>query len=139
VKVLLDTNVLSEVQRPQANPLVLARLAATPSDDKFLSVVTIGEITAGIERLQTGKRRRDLEQWLAEAVRDFADRILPVDLETARAWGAVTARAAAAGRVVHAADGLIAATAVRHGLHVMTRNTSDFLGTGALLIDPWQP
>ena len=139
MKVLLDTNVLSEAQRPQASPLVLARLAAIPSDDLFLSVVTIGEVTAGIKRLPTGRRRRELEEWLAEAVREFADRILPVDVETARVWGQVTARAAAGGRVVHAADGLITATAIRHGRPLMTRIVSDFPATGALLIDPWQP
>ena len=139
MKVLLDTNVISETRRSQPDPRVLARLASTPPEDKFLSVVTVGEVTAGIGRIPVGKRRRELEEWLAEAERDFAARILPVDVETARVWGEVTARAAIAGRVVQPADGLIAATAIRHGLHVMTRNTKDFQPTGALLIDPWQP
>ena len=139
MKVLLDTNVLSEVKRPRPDPRVIARLASTPSDDKFLSVVTVGEVLNGIERMQPGRRRRELQEWIEEAVRDFAARIVPVDLETVRVWSQVTARASAAGRVVPATDGLIAATAIRHGLHVMTRNTPDFQATGALLIDPWQP
>lgn len=126
------------MKRPQPNPQVLARLNAIPSSDLFLSVVVAGEIMFGIERMEPGSRRSDLERWLAEALRDFADRILPVDLETARVWSQITARAATAGRVVPMADGLIAATAIRHGLHIMTRNTSDFQATGASLIDPWQ-
>ena len=138
MRFLLDTNVLSEMQRPQPNPQVLARLTATPPDDKFLSVITVGEITNGIEQMPPSKRRRELEEWLEEAERDFAARILPVDVDTARIWGEVTARAKAAGRVVPPADGLIAATAIRHGLHLVTRNTADFQATGALLIDPWQ-
>ena len=139
MKVLLDTNVLSEIKRPQPNPHVLARLAAIPTEDMFLSVVVAGEIMLGIEKLQPSKRRQDLEQWLAEALRDFAARLLPVDLETFRVWSQLTTRAASAGRVVAMADGLIAATAIRYGLHLMTRNTKDFQPTGALLVDPWQP
>lgn len=67
----------------------------------------------------------------------FADRILPIDVEVARIWGELTARAQARGGQVAAADGLIAATAIRNGLHVMTRNIRDFEPTGAMLIDPW--
>jgi len=69
---------------------------------------------------------------------DYAERILPVDAETARVWGELTAAARARGKTVSVSDGLIAATALRHGLHVMTRNVSDFIDTGAMLINPWE-
>ena len=137
MRVLVDTCVLSEVQRPRPEPRVHARLAAVADDDLFLSAVTFGELVNGIARLAAGQRRRSLEAWLGQIERLHAARILPVDAEVGRIWGTVTAQAAAIGRVVPAADGLIAATALRHGLHVMTRNTPDFQATGVQVIDPW--
>jgi hypothetical protein len=117
----------------------VARLWAVPDADLFLSVITLGELVNGISRLVPGPKRQGLEQWLAQIEQLHAARILPVDLEVARIWGEVTASAAANGHIVAAADGLIAATAIRHGLHLMTRNTPDFQATGAMLLDPWQP
>lgn len=137
MRVLIDTCVLSEVRRPQANPRVRSLVAAVPEADLFLSVVTIGEIVNGIVRLAPGQRRRDLETWLMQLEQLHASHILPIDTETARIWGEVTAKAAQQGRVIPAADGLIAATAMRHGLHVMTRDTPDFQTAGVLVIDPW--
>jgi len=69
--------------------------------------------------------------------RDYSDRLLPIDLETSRIWGELVAIAQKAGRPVPAVDALIAATAIRHGLHIMTRNTADFEPTGVLLLNPW--
>lgn len=138
MKTLIDTCVLSEVRRPQANPAVVERLDALAESDLFLSVVTIGEIANGIGRLAQGKRRHALEEWLGQIEQLHAPRILPVDLETGRLWGEVTAKAAGQGRAIPVADGLIAATALRHGLHLMTRNSPDFQATGVLMIDPWE-
>jgi toxin FitB len=70
--------------------------------------------------------------------RSYADRILPIDGETSRIWGEITAHAGRRGIVVPAVDGLIAATGRRHGLHLMTRNTADFMATGVLLTNPWE-
>ena len=137
MKILLDTNVLSETKRPLPNQQVLARLATTAAEDKFISVISIGEIAAGTARLDPGKRRRDLEIWLEQAERLFADRIVPIDREVAHLWGDLTARLARVGRAIHPADGLIAATALHHGMRLMTRNVSDFEATGVLLINPW--
>ncbi|MDP9173592.1 MAG: type II toxin-antitoxin system VapC family toxin [Planctomycetota bacterium] len=114
------------------------RLSETPETDLFLSVITIGEIVNGVARLAQGKRRRELEAWLTQIEQIYGSRILPVDVETGRIWGEVTAKAGKNGRVIPVADGLIAATALRHGLHVMTRNSADFQATGVLLIDPWE-
>jgi predicted nucleic acid-binding protein len=109
-----------------------------PEKDFFLSVITIGEITKGITKLPMSHRRQNLESWFSHLQQRHAPRILPVDIEIARIWGEITAKAAQMGRVVPVNDGLIAATALRHGLHIMTRNSADFQATGALLIDPWE-
>jgi predicted nucleic acid-binding protein len=69
--------------------------------------------------------------------RHYADRVLPVDLETSHIWGELTAAAQKIGKIIPASDGLIAATARRHGLHVMTRNTEHFEPTGVMLVNPW--
>lgn len=139
MKVLIDTCVLSEVQQRKPNPVVVARLTSIPAEDFHLSVITIGEVRKGIERLDVGQRRTGLERWLAQMELLHAARILPVDRDVARVWGTMTAQAAKIGRVIPAADGLIAATAIHCGLHLVTRNTPDFQATGVQLIDPWQP
>jgi toxin FitB len=139
LKVLLDTNVLSEARRPNGNRLVRERLAATADEDQFVSVISIGEIAAGTAKLAPGKRRRELEEWLQIAERFFADHILPIDRDIAHLWGDLTARVAKGGHTLHVADGLIAATALHHGLRLMTRNVKDFEPTGVLLINPWEP
>lgn len=99
-------------------------------------MVSLGEIAKGVALLDAGARQRGLLSWLNGLESQFADRLLPVDSETARVWGELTARVQQQGRIVHVADGLIAATALPYGLHVMTRNVSDFEPTGALLINP---
>jgi len=88
--------------------------------------------------LDEGKRKRDLQSWIQALERYYTERILPVDLETTRIWGELTARAQKKGKTIPASDSLIASTAIRHGLHVMTRNIDDFSATGAMLINPWK-
>jgi len=105
--------------------------------DLFLSVITIGELTKGITMLKAGKKKAALNDWLLTLVQESTGRILPIDEEAARIWGELTASAQERGKTVAAADGLIAATALRHGLHVMTRNISEFHESGAMLINPW--
>jgi predicted nucleic acid-binding protein len=106
-------------------------------EDLLVSVISIGEIFKGIALLRESRRKRALETWLGTLERSYADRLLPIDLETIRVWGELTAAAQRAGRTIHAVDGLIAATALRHGLRVMTRNTADFEPTGVLIVNPW--
>lgn len=139
MRVLLDTCTVSELTKPEPNPAVRAAIEEIPNEDLFLSVLSVGEITKGIELLADGKRKRALQSWLIELERDYADRVLPIDLEATHIWGEVTARLQKAGKALAAIDGLIAATALRHGLHLMTRNEPDFIGTGVLIIDPWTP
>ena len=138
MRALLDTCVLSELNRHGGGtPQVQQAVSEFADEALFVSVVSLGEIAKGVALLDAGARQRDLLTWLNGLESNFADRLLPVDSETARVWGELTARAQQQGRTVHVADGLIAATALRHGLHIMTRNVSDFEPTGALLINPW--
>jgi len=107
------------------------------SESLFVSVVSVGEIAKGIALLRESQKKSVLQAWLQALERDYVDRLLSVDLETSRIWGELTAAAQKIGKTVPASDGLIAATARRHGLHLMTRNTGDFAPTGVLLLNPW--
>lgn len=126
------------MQRKQADPRVRARFAALAPEDLHLSVLTLGELKKGIEKLKAGPKKRGLQSWLEEVILAAQGRILPIDHETALIWGEVTAAAERKGRTIPAVDGLLAATALRHGLHLMTRNVADFEATGALLVNPWE-
>lgn len=137
MRVLLDTCVLSELRRPKGHPAVRQAVDALDDEDVFVSVISIGEIVKGIALLHESQAKRGLEAWLETLERNYADRLLSIDLETCRIWGELTATAQKVGRAVHAGDGLIAATALRHGLRVMTRNIADFERTGVFLINPW--
>ncbi|QDV71906.1 type II toxin-antitoxin system VapC family toxin [Botrimarina mediterranea] len=138
MRTLIDTCVLSEVQRKQGDPRVRARLEALAAEDIFLSVLTLGELKKGIDKLKASARKRALIDWFERIVLTSKDRILPVDTETAIIWGEIASIAERKGKTVPAVDGLIAATALRHGLHLMTRNVSDFEATGVMLINPWE-
>ena len=138
MRVLLDTCVISEIRRPEARPSVRDALARLPEDDTYLSAITLGELASGVARLVEGRRRRELAAWLDGLETTYAERILPVDAEVARLWGELDANARRIGRPVGVQDGLIAATARRHGLHVMTRNVDDFSPTGTLVVNPWE-
>jgi len=138
VRVLLDTCVISEIARPQGNERVRDRVSAIRSQDLFLSVITIGEIAKGIALLDAGRKKRAYGQFLLGLQQDYGARLLPVDHETARLWGELTAGCSKRGITVSTGDGLIAATAIQHGLSVMTRNVDDFQKTGAMFVNPWQ-
>lgn len=138
MKVLLDTCVLSELRNPKGHPGVRRAVAALHEEELFLSVISIGEILKGISLLAEGSRKRALASWFDTLERDYGDRILSLDREICRRWGELTARAQRAGRTVSATDGLIAATALHHGLQVMTRDTADFEPTGVSLFNPWR-
>jgi toxin FitB len=137
MRVLLDTCVLAELRHPQGHPAVKAAVDLIPDDELYLSVITLGEVARGIGLLPAGRKRRGLETWLAGLESRFADRILPVDHETARLWGELAARARQAGLVLPSVVGWLAATGLRHGLHVMTRPTQGFAMTGVPIVDPW--
>lgn len=137
MRALLDTCVLSELRKPQIDAGVRQAVNEIPDDDLFVSVISIGEIAKGIALLDDSRRKRELQNWLQALERDYVVRILQVDKETAHIWGNLTAEARKNGRIISVSDGLIAATARRYGLHVMTRNIADFEPTGAMLFNPW--
>jgi toxin FitB len=138
VSVVLDTCTVAEIRKPKPDEAVVAAVRALPDEQLFLSVLTVGEIAKGICLLAAGKKRSELTTWLAGLESQFSERILPVDAETCRLWGELTARAQKKGKAIAAVDGLIAATALRHGLQVMTRNEADFKASGVRVINPWQ-
>lgn len=132
---LLDTNVLSELRKRQPDPRVLAWVDARPRSTLYLSVLTLGEIRRGAEAVSDAARRLALLDWLETQLPAwFAGRVLDVDGETADRWGRLLAKA---GRTLPAIDSLLAATAQRHGLQVVTRNTADFRGVDVPVINPW--
>lgn len=132
---LVDTNVLSELRKcGRADPNVVDWLRKRRSREFILSVLTIGELRRGVERI----RRRDptsagsLETWLHRTVDEFADRIIGVDRAIAERWGHLGTP-----DLVPAIDALIAATAIERNLAVVTRNVKHVAGTGASYVDPF--
>ena len=137
MRVLLDTCIISELRKANVHLPLKELMGNIQEQDIFLSVISLGELLKGISFLEEGKRKRELLAWVAGLEKSFTDRILDIDQETAHIWGEVTAKAAKAGKVVSACDGLIAASALRHGLHLITRNSTDFIPTSVMLINPW--
>jgi predicted nucleic acid-binding protein len=138
VRVLLDTCVLSELRRPDGHLGVKSAVAEFSDADIYLSVLTVGEVAKGVALLPAGRKKKALTSWLNGLETGFGGQILGIDVETARLWGELTARAQKSARMIPAVDGLLPATAKRHGLHVMTRNTRHFEAAGALVLNPWQ-
>jgi predicted nucleic acid-binding protein len=138
VKFLLDTNVLSEVRRPEPDRGVLEWLDRLDEDRAFVSVVSLAEIRRGVALMEKGRRREALAGWLArDLLERFAGRILAVDERTALAWGDLMAEAKRRGLGLASMDGLLAAAALAHDLTLVTRNTRDFQDLGVALLDPW--
>ena len=135
MRVLVDTNVLSETVKPRPNAGVLRWLEEHPVFS--ISAITLEELAFGIERLQ-GKRRPLLYEWLARLRLEPGPRILAVGEEVALAAGRLRARRERKGKSVAQADMLIAASALVHGLTLVTRNVRDFDGCGVALLDPFE-
>ncbi len=134
---LIDTNVLSELRRKQPDSNVVAWMQARPRQSLFLSVLTLGEIRKGLERVEDATRKQSLLDWLeVELPNYFVGRMLAVDVHTADRWGRLMAQA---GRPLPAIDGLLAATALQHDLTLVTRNIKDFAGLEVRLLNPWGP
>ena len=135
---LLDTNLISELVKPQPDPGVVAWLDNTEEDELHLSVATVAELRFGIAFLPPSARQRRLSRWFQEELLSrFSDRILPVDIEVAAVWGDVRAERQKVGRPIGAMDAMIAATARVHNLSLVTRNSTDFAGSLLSIINPW--
>lgn len=136
---LLDTCVLSEFTRRKPEDKVIKWIDSRQDDELFISVITFGEIQRGIDNLPESSRRTDLVTWMNEdLITRFDSRIVPIDLETMLVWGNLTARMDANGTPMSVMDSLIAASALRHNLVLVTRNESDFAASGVRLVNPWK-
>ncbi len=133
---LLDTNVVSEIARARPDKVVLAWFESVGNERLYLSVLSLGEIRKGVDRLPASARRTRLTTWLEQELPAwFGPRLLPIDAAVADRWGRVLA---ASERSLPAIDSLLAATALVHGLALVTRNVADFHLTGIEVIDPWK-
>jgi predicted nucleic acid-binding protein len=136
LKYLVDTNVLSQATKVVPHPGIDLWWKQREAGDLLLSVVSIHEIRLGIQLMQAGRRRSQIEAWyLAEVLGKFDGRILPVDSPVADASGRLLAEAKLSGRGAELGDVLIAATALVHGLQVVTLNRTHFEGLGVELVE----
>lgn len=132
---LIDTNVLSELRRKSPNPAVVEWFEQRPPTTLYLSVLTLGEIRKGIESISDTSRKQALSDWLqTDLTMFFTGRILEVDAATADHWGRLVAQA---GCPLPAIDSLLAATASRHGMTLVTRNVKDVAGMAVEVFNPW--
>lgn len=136
---LLDTNVISELVAPKPNPGVIGWLEGLDQESIFLSVITIGELKRGIEKLADSKRTKTLNEWLTgDLLIRFGDQVLPIDVSVILRWGTLVANMEALGKPIPAIDSLLAATAAQFGLTFVTRNVRHFGDTGISLFNPWE-
>jgi predicted nucleic acid-binding protein len=135
---LLDTNVLSELRRPKPERKVLAFIAAQPLDLLYVSAVTLAEIRFGIERVVSLSRRAELNDWLAHKVRPmFEERVLAITEDIMFKWRLLIDDGRKAGHTFSQPDLIIAATALHHGLTVVSRDVSDYQKARAPVFNPW--
>ena len=136
---LLDTCVLSEFTRRKPDPNVTGWVDRIEEEKLFISVITLGEIQRGIERLPESHRKTELLAWMNnDLVERFEARLLPLDAAMMLVWGSLSARLENAGQPLPVMDTLIAATALRHNLVVATRNVPHFTPCGTQVINPWE-
>jgi predicted nucleic acid-binding protein len=135
---LLDTNILSELRRPKPEPKVLAFVGRQSLERLYVSDVVFAEIRFGIELQEDPARRGDLQDWLAHKIRPmFEQRVLPVSEDVMFRWRLLVESGRKAGYTYSQPDLIIAATALHHGLTVVTRDRSDYDRAGVPVLNPW--
>lgn len=135
---LLDTHAVSEWAKPQPNLGVIHWMADQDEDRLFMSVVTLAELQHGVDRLGAGARRKRLEVWLDEELRQrFEGRIVSVNEDIAKSWGKLMAKSEARGQRMNLMDGFLAATCLVFGLTLVTRDLGDFAESGCSTLSPW--
>ena len=136
MRYLFDTSTISEALKREPNPSVIAWLSGTSTDHTFISVLTLGEVQKGVEKLPDGSKRERIRYWLeVELPQQFGDHVLTIDNEVADRWGRIVAQQA--GKPRPPIDCLLAATALTHGLTLVTCDT-DLVGIPGLeIFNPW--
>lgn len=136
--ILLDTNVISEPQRPNPDTRVLDWIDAQALETLYLSAITVAELRAGIALMPAGKRRDGLHEHLEKRLLPmFANRVLSFDMACTKAYAELLAKSRDAGLAVETADAFIAAVALANGFAVATRDTTPFEAAGLTVINPW--
>ena len=139
MKYLLDTCVISELITKQPNPKVVEFVDSLDPEDVYLSVITIGEIVKGIEKLPKSRRKTDLHNWLNDDLLiRFEGNILTLDTNILIEWGKLTAHLESVGKTMPAIDSLIAATVLTKKMTLITRNINDFEETDVEIVNPWK-
>ncbi|MDA8418420.1 MAG: type II toxin-antitoxin system VapC family toxin [Desulfobacteraceae bacterium] len=139
MKYLLDTCVISEIIRPKPSTKITKWIKQADESNFFISVLTIGELHKGIEKLDESKIKEELHNWVDNDLKErFWTRIIDINLQTAMTWGKIQGMAERVGKPMPAIDSLIAATGIAHHLTVATRNISDMKASGVTLINPWE-
>jgi toxin FitB len=135
---LLDTNVLSELRRPRPQPNVVAFLDAQPLDLLYVSTISFVEIRFGIEAVSEARRRAELNDWLTHTLRPmFVQRVLAVTEDIMLKWRLLVEDGRKAGHTFSQPDLIIAATALHHGLTIVSRNTRDYERARVPVHNPW--
>ncbi len=136
---LLDTNIISELRRPRPAQRVVAFVAAQPLESLHISSVTLAEIRFGIELVADAGRRAELSDWLTHKVRPmFAQRVLPVSEDIMFKWRLLVEEGRKSGHTFSQPDLIIAATALEHGLTVVSRDTADYEKARVPVLNPWK-
>jgi toxin FitB len=138
VTYLLDTNVVSESRKKIPDANVQHWLESHPVSVQHISVISLGELLQGAKRAKTPEQRASLENWLERLETRFGERVLPLDSAVMQIWADVTATAINRGQTAPLMDSLIAATAIRYGLILVTRNTQDVKALGVKVLNPWK-
>jgi predicted nucleic acid-binding protein len=139
MRYLLDTNVISELVARQPNQDVVGWIDAQDANSVYLSVITIGELRKGVEKLPDSTRKDKLGAWLTDdLLQRFDGQILAIDVNTMLIWGELTGQLERIGRPLPAIDSLIAALALNNSCTLVTRNEDDFRDTGVTVFNPWK-
>lgn len=134
---LLDTVAASETRKQRPDAGYVDWLAAQEERNLYMSVMSLGELRRGVLALPAGARRASVEAWLTDVVEALGERIVPIDRKVVNCWAELTLAYRARGQVVGLVDELIAATALSHGLTLVTRNVRHFEASGCKLVSPW--
>ncbi len=138
MKYLLDTCIISELIKKSPSSKLIKWFSTIDENQLFISVLTIGEIHKGIEKLPGSKKKNKLHKWVNHDLKErFKNRILDFDLKSATIWGKTQAHSEMQGKSMPAIDGQIAATGIRYDLTVVTRNIKDMEISGVMLFNPW--